>query len=127
MIDDISCEFAVFDGPVLKNAKLTDWLSEHHIPIPRTPTGRAAVSVDDLARLARDYPVLAPFVEAQRTLAQLKDFALPIGNDDRLRAWFAPFMTATSRGAADQRLYLQFARLDPSHHAGTARPGVDLP
>ena len=106
IIDDIGGEFSVFDGPVLKNARLAEWLEERHIPVPRTPTGRAAVPVDDLARLARDHPVLAPFVEAQRTLSQLKDFSLPIGRDNRLRAWFAPFMTATSRAAPPTNGYI---------------------
>jgi DNA polymerase-1 len=106
VIDDIIGEFPVFDGPHFKNAKWVQWLEAHSIPVPRTPTGRAAVSIDDLARLSRDHPVLAPFVEAQKTLAQLKDFSLPIGTDNRLRAWFAPFMTATSRAAPPTNGYI---------------------
>jgi hypothetical protein len=106
IIADIRGDFPMFDGLVLKNAGFESWLIEHHIPVPRTPTGRASIALESLARLARDHPVLSPFEQAQRTLAQLREFALPIGADNRLRAWFAPFLTITSRAAPPTNGYL---------------------
>jgi hypothetical protein len=106
MIADLRPDFPVYDGLVLKNGLLAQWLEGQGIPVPRTPTGRVAVAQDDLGRLARDYPILDPLVESLRTQAQLKEFSLPVGSDYRLRAWFAPFMTITSRAAPPTNGYI---------------------
>jgi hypothetical protein len=74
--------------------------------VPRTPSGIASIAQEGLASLARDHPVLAPLVESLKAQAQLHDFSLPIGNDGRLRAWFAPFLTITSRAAPPTNGYI---------------------
>jgi DNA polymerase I len=107
MVRDIETDFPIYDTRlVLKNELLSDWLSNHRIPIPRTPSGKVAVAQEVLGSLARNHPVLDPLVESLRTQAQLKDFSLPIFSDCRLRAWFAPFMTITSRAAPPTNGYI---------------------
>jgi hypothetical protein len=106
MVADLQADFPVFDGTTLKNALLADFMETNGIPVPRTPTGRTSISQDQLGRLARDYPILVPLVESLRTQAQLRDFSLPIGSDFRLRAWFAPFLTITSRAAPPTNGYI---------------------
>jgi hypothetical protein len=106
LIADLEADFPIFDGTVLKNTLLAEFLEEAGIPVPRTPSGRAAVSQDQLGGLAREHPVLAPLVESLKAQAQLRDFSLPIGDDSRLRAWFAPFLTITSRAAPPTNGYI---------------------
>jgi DNA polymerase I len=106
IIADLRADFPFYDGVVLKNALLADWLTDHGIPLKRTTSGLASTDQEHLNRLAREYRILEPFVEAHHTLGQLKEFALPIGTDLRLRAWFAPFLTATSRAASPTNGYI---------------------
>jgi DNA polymerase-1 len=106
IIADIRFDVPVYDGLTLKQAELEAWLDDHGIPAPRTPTGRVSIALDNLARLALDYPALGPFAEAQHTLGQLREFSLPVGADNRLRAWFAPFLTKTSRAAPPTNGYI---------------------
>ena len=106
IIDDLQQAFPFFDGLVLKNALVTEWLENNSIPVPKTPTGRTEVSHEKLEKIARDHPILEPFIEGQRVLAQLQDSSMPIGSDNRLRAWFAPFWTKTSRAAPPTNGYI---------------------
>jgi DNA polymerase I len=107
MVEDTRRIYPIYDdGLVLKNALLTAWMEENGIPVLRTPSGKAASSQEALGSLARDYPILGPLAESLRTQAQLKEFSLPIGSDGRLRAWFAPFMTITSRAAPPTNGYI---------------------
>jgi DNA polymerase-1 len=107
MVEDIRVDFPIYDDRrVLKNDLLEQWLEAAGIPVPRTPTGKAATAQDKLGALSRDHPVLVPLVESLRTQGQLKDFSLPIGSDLRLRAWFAPFLTITSRAAPPTNGYI---------------------
>jgi len=87
IIDDLQQVFPFFDGLVLKNALVTEWLENNSIPVPKTPTGRTRVSHEKLEKIARDHPILEPFIEGQRVLAQLQDSSMPIGSDNRLWAY----------------------------------------
>jgi DNA polymerase I len=107
MVEDIQVDFPIYDHRyVLKNDLLERWLESKSIPVPRTPTGKAATSQGKLGSLSRGHPVLIPLVESLSTQGQLKDFSLPIGSDLRLRAWFAPFLTITSRAAPPTNGYV---------------------
>jgi DNA polymerase-1 len=106
IIDQHRADFPVYDGNTLKADAYAEWLTENDIPVPRTRTGRPSLSLDVLAALAREYPVLAPFEEGRRMLGQLHEFPLPICADNRLRTWFAPFWTITSRAAPPTNGYV---------------------
>ena len=119
IIDDVSREVPVYKGGHRKTAELAKWFLANDIPIPLTPKGNYSFAIPKLERLAAaqreaDDPAnrdigetLEAFTEAQRVLAQLRDTAPPIGADNRLRAWFAPFLTKTSRAAppTDEYIY----------------------
>jgi hypothetical protein len=107
IITDINRDFPIYDESDTRKAdKFESWLITHGIPVPRTPTGRVSFALETIERLARDYPALAPYAETKRTLDQLRDYTLPIGADNRLRAWFAPFLTKTSRAAPATNSYI---------------------
>jgi DNA polymerase I len=107
IISDIRVDYPIYDDAlVLKDDLLDRFLENHGIPAPRTPTGKPSSSADALGTLARDYPILGPLNESLRTQRQLKDFSLPVGTDCRLRAWFAPFWTITSRAAPPTNGYI---------------------
>ena len=107
LISDIQVDYPIYDDRlVLKEDLLDRFLEDKGIPAPRTPTGKPSSSSDALGTLARDYPILGPLNESLRTQRQLKDFSLPVGTDYRLRAWFAPFMTITSRAAPPTNSYI---------------------
>jgi DNA polymerase I-like protein with 3'-5' exonuclease and polymerase domains len=107
IINDLQDEFPVWEGLTLKNSKLDAVLTGLGVPIPRTPkSGLVSTENETLQRLAQDHPVLNPLIDGLHTLGQLKDFDLPIGDDHRLRAWFAPFMTKTSRAAPPTNAYI---------------------
>jgi DNA polymerase I len=106
LISDIRVDYPIYDDNfVLKDGLLAQFLEDKGIPAPRTPTGKPSSSADALGTVARNYPVLAPLNEALHTQRQLRDFSLPAGSDCRLRAWFAPFMTITSRAAPPTNAY----------------------
>ena len=107
LISDIRVDFPIYDdNMVLKDDLLNKFYVAHNIPPPLTPTGKPSSSADALGTLARDHPMLGPLNESLHTQRQLKEFSLPVGSDSRLRAWFAPFMTITSRAAPPTNSYI---------------------
>jgi hypothetical protein len=106
LVDDLRRDFPVYEGTTLKNELLEKFLDDHGIPIPRTPTGRVSKADEELVALARDHSLLAPLVESLKAQNQLHDFSLPIGSDYRLRAWFGPFLTKTSRAGPPTNGYI---------------------
>jgi DNA polymerase-1 len=100
-------EFPVFAGQTTKQKELFEkWLTGLGIPVPRTAAGRVSIALNVLARLAAEHEELRSFEEGRRILGQLHDLLLPIFADDRLRAWFAPFWTITSRAAPPTNGYI---------------------
>jgi DNA polymerase family A len=107
LICDIRTDYPVYDNNlVLKEDLLNQYYINHNIVPPLTKTGKPSSSADALGTLARDNPILVALNESLRTQRQLKDFSLPIFSDCRLRAWFAPFMTITSRAAPPTNGYI---------------------
>lgn len=107
LISDIRTDFPIYDDNlVLKDDLLSKFYIAHNISPPLTPGGKPSSSADALGTLARNYPILGPLNEALHTQRQLKDFSLPVGSDGRLRAWFAPFLTITSRAAPPTNGYI---------------------
>jgi hypothetical protein len=106
LIDDLRPRFPIYDGVTMKLSLLSEFLESVGIPVPRTRTGRPSTSEDALGRLVPDYPILEPLVDSLHSQKQLRDFSLPIGADYRLRAWFAPFSTITSRAAPPTNAYI---------------------
>jgi hypothetical protein len=106
IIGELSETFPFYNDLSMRGELFAGWLEEHGIPVRRTPHKRVMTRASHLETLARDYPVLAPFAEAHKALGQLREFDLPIGSDGRLRAWFGPFMTATSRAAPPTNQYI---------------------
>jgi DNA polymerase I len=107
LINDIRVDYPIYDDNlVLKEDLLNKFYISHNIAPPLTPAGKPSSSADALGTLARDHHILVPLNESLRTQRQLKDFSLPIGTDGRLRAWFAPFITITSRAAPPTNGYI---------------------
>jgi hypothetical protein len=99
-------DFPVYAGRTLKQDLFEAWLKALGIPVPRTASGRVSIAQNVLARLALHNEALKSFGEGRQILGQLHDLPLPIFADNRLRAWFAPFWTITSRAAPPTNGYI---------------------
>jgi DNA polymerase I len=107
IIGSLEDRFPVWDGLTLKNHKLAEVFAAHGYPLPAAgESGRAVSEQAALRRIIGDSGPLVELVDGLHTLGQLRDFALPIGADHRLRAWFAPLWTATSRSAPATNEYI---------------------
>jgi hypothetical protein len=114
VVADISDEWPIFDNGVLKRELLEKAFIAHGIPVPRTPKAKLpSAKLATLARRAEKYSTTAPqkrplelLEGALRTREQLQESVLPIGADNRLRAWFALFWTITSRAAPPTNAYI---------------------
>jgi DNA polymerase-1 len=107
IVDQHRTEFPFYNEGSLDLDLVEAFLNDNGIPVPRTPkTGRVSTNIEVLGRLAERYEVLKPFAEGRRILGQLHEYPLPIFADDRLRAWFAPFWTITSRAAPPTNGYI---------------------
>jgi hypothetical protein len=107
IIEGLEDRFPVWDGVTLKNQKLGQVFADYGYPLPAAgPSGRVVSEQDKLRRIIGDSGPLVELVDGMHTLGQLREFDLPIGSDNRLRAWFAPFWTATSRAAPATNEYI---------------------
>lgn len=110
ILAEFQADFPIYDEDgTRKDEKFVAWLEVRGISVPRTKTGRASFALAALEQLALDHPgqpELALYAEAKQTLDQLKKFSLPVGADNRLRVWFAPFGTKTSRANPPTNAYI---------------------
>jgi DNA polymerase I len=91
-------KYPVFEGGVLKQAKLEHLIKERGIQYwPRTPHGKLATDAETLRAIAQRCPEMATFCLGKTTLDQLKTFKLTVGDDDRNRCMLSAFASKTSR------------------------------
>jgi DNA polymerase I-like protein with 3'-5' exonuclease and polymerase domains len=120
LIDEIQADYPIYENSVLKSGLLGQWFTANAIPIPLTAKSRrVSTSALRLGQIAQDHTEVAPLVDALRTLSQLKEYHLPVGADGRLRAWFATFLTITSRAAPPTDEYIYNV---PAWHRATMAP-----
>jgi hypothetical protein len=98
---EIKYRWGIFNGLHFSHSAYHDWLAREDIPMEETSPGSGVAKTDDatLVRVAKDYPQLEALRRCLVTLRQLKDFDIPIDEDDHSRPWFDPFGTVSGRTA----------------------------
>src|SRR5262249_22497069 len=89
--------FGVYDGDHFDTLAFEDYLRRQRIAWPRFPDGRLRLDRDTFKDMAGAYPALAPLHELRCTLAQMRDWRLPVGPDGRNRCLLSPFGAKTGR------------------------------
>src|SRR5262249_19197910 len=86
-----------YDGDHFDTAAFERYLARNRIAWPRFPDGRPRLDRDTFKDMATAHPALAPLHELRATLAQMRDWKLPVGADGRNRCLLSPFGAKTGR------------------------------
>jgi hypothetical protein len=98
LIARVDGAFGVYDGGEHFDAAAFErYLARNGIGWPRFPDGRPRLDRDTFKDMATAYPALAPLHELRATLAQMRDWRLPVGRDGRNRCLLSPFGAKTGR------------------------------
>jgi hypothetical protein len=97
LIARVDGAFGVYDGDHFDTMAFEDYLRRNSIPWPRFLDGRPRLDRDTFKDIATTWPTLAPLHELRSTLAQMRDWKLPVGGDGRNRCLLSPFGAKTSR------------------------------
>lgn len=97
LIARVDDAFGVYDGDHFDAAAFEEYLSRNGVGWPRFVNGRPRLDRQTFKDMAAAHPALAPLHELRATLAQMRDWALPVGGDGRNRCMLSPFGAKTGR------------------------------
>jgi len=106
LIKAIDAVYHVYEDQQFKASKFADWLTQHNIPWPRTPSGALELKDDTFKAMAQCFPVLAPLRELRLALSQLRLSALAVGKDGRNRCSLSPFRARTGRNQPSSNQFI---------------------
>jgi hypothetical protein len=97
LIAHVNQDFGVYVGDSFITQAFERYLARQRIAWPRTLKGVPKLDRDTFKEMTQAYPVLAPLHELRSTLAQMKEWKLPVGRDGRNRCLLSPFGAKTGR------------------------------
>ena len=97
LIEVVDADFGVYEDGRFKTARFAAYLRAQRIPWPCTPSGHLKLDDDTFADMAKVYPQIEPMRQLRKTLVQLRDLKLSVGEDGRNRAPSFPFSSQTGR------------------------------
>lgn len=97
LIELVDADFGVFEKGRFKVARFAAYLRKQQIPWPCHPNGHLKLDDDSFKDMAKVYPQIEPLRQLRKTLIQLRDLKLSIGDDARNRYALFPFSSQTSR------------------------------
>jgi hypothetical protein len=97
LIARIDGAYGIYDGDHFETSAFEAYLARERIAWPRFPDGRPRLDRDTFKDMATTYPAIAPLHELRATLAQMREWKLPVGTDGRNRCLLSPFGAKTGR------------------------------
>jgi hypothetical protein len=97
LIRTVDRPFRVYDGATFVASEFDRYLAENHIAWPRSASGALKLDKDTFKEASQTYTQLAPLHELRATLAQMREWKLPVGRDGRNRTLLSPFGAKTGR------------------------------
>lgn len=97
LIEVVDTDFGVYEDGRFKTARFVAYLHAQQIPWPCTLNGHLKLDDDTFADMAKAYPQIGPLHQLRKTLVQLRDLKLSVGEDGRNRAPSFPFSSQTGR------------------------------
>jgi hypothetical protein len=97
LIDRVDQDFGVYQEGAFVASAFERYLGAHGVAWPRTLTGALKLDRDTFKDISQTYPALAPLHELRATLAQMREWSLPVGSDGRNRCLLSPFGAKTGR------------------------------
>lgn len=99
LISEVGSQYNVYRGGSFSRAAFREYLDRKGIDWPKLPSGELRLDEDTFKDMATAYPELKALATLRKTLAQLRQEKLTVGEDGRNRVSFRPFATKTSRNA----------------------------
>lgn len=97
LIEELGQPYGVYQNGKFKTELFVQYLKNHNIPWPSTPTGKPKTDADTFKEKAGHYPELKPLKELQHLLGKLKLNKLQVGKDGRNRYLSGVFGSITGR------------------------------
>lgn len=97
LIEVVDADFGVYEDARFKIARFAAYLQAQQIPWPCTPNGHLKLDDDTFADMAKAYPQLESLRQLRKSLVQLRDLKLSVGDDGRNRTPLFPFSSQTGR------------------------------
>lgn len=97
LIAEVDASFHVYDGQTFKHDRFAEYLRQHDISWPTTPTGRLALDDDTFSDMCKSFPALRPLKDLRHALGQLRLHELAVGKDGRNRTILSMFRAKTGR------------------------------
>jgi hypothetical protein len=106
LIDRMDQDFRVYDDGSFVVAAFERYLSEQGIAWPRKVSGVLELDRDTFKQMAETHPKLLTLHELRKTLAQMKDWKLSVGSDERNRCLLSPFGAKTGRNTPSNSKFI---------------------
>lgn len=99
LIADVDRQYRVYQRSSFSRAAFKAYLVQHRIVWPMLPSGEPRLDEDTFKDMAAAYPQIKPLATLRKTLSQLRQEKLTVGEDGRNRVSLRPFATKTGRNA----------------------------
>ncbi len=99
LITKVDSHYVVYRGKSFSRSAFKEYITRHQLDWPRLASGEICLKEDTFKDMASAYPELKALATLRKTLAQLRQEKLTVGEDGRNRVSFRPCATKTSRNA----------------------------